>query len=268
MLDVRPSSTLSPLHGVAVKADTVRLKLLLAYDGRPFRGWQSQATGDAVQDSLERAFAKIVGHRIPTHGSGRTDAGVHALGQVAHADVPRARHTAATWLAALNANLPPEIRILRVTRARPDFHARFDARRKLYTYRIWNAPTLHPLEIGRAWHIHGHIDLARLRECAALLTGTHDFASFAANRRKPDLDTVRTIHRIAIVRRGPVLTLGFEGSGFLYKMVRILTGTLLRCAQHRAEPEWIAALLAAPGLAKSHYAAPADGLYLTRVIYS
>ena len=245
-----------------------RLKLLLAYDGRPFRGWQSQATGDAVQDHLDRAFAKILGQRVPTHGSGRTDAGVHALGQVAHADVPRGRHTPATWLSALNANLPPEIRILRVTRARTGFHARFDARRKIYTYRIWNAPTLHPLELGRAWHVHGEIDLARLRECAAMLTGTRDFASFAANRRKPEPNTVRTIHRIVIARRGELLTLRFEGGGFLYKMVRLLTGTLIRCAQHRAEPQWIADLLAARGRVKTHFAAPADGLYLTRVIYA
>ena len=250
-----------------MKAPIERLKLLLAYDGRPFRGWQSQATGDAVQDHIERAFAKILGQRVHTQGSGRTDAGVHALGQVAHADVPRARHTPATWLTALNAHLPPEIRILRITRAQPAFHARFDARRKTYTYRIWNAPTLHPLELGRAWHIHGPIDLARLRECAAMLTGTHDFASFAANRGKPDPDTVRTIYNIRITRRGQLLTLRFEGGGFLYKMVRLLTGTLLRCAQHRAEPEWIAGLLAAPGKVKSHYSAPPDGLYLTRVLY-
>ena len=250
-----------------MNAPIERLRLLLAYDGRPFRGWQSQATGDAVQDHLERAFAKIAGTRVHTHGSGRTDAGVHALGQVAHADVPRALHPPATWLTALNAHLPPEIRILRITRAQPAFHARFDARRKIYTYRIWNAPTLHPLELGRAWHIHGDIDLARLKACAAMLTGTRDFASFAANRGKPSTDTIRTIHNIRITRRGQLLTLRFEGGGFLYKMVRLLTGTLLRCAQHRADPAWIAALLAAPGAKKSNFAAPPDGLYLTRVLY-
>ena len=160
----------------------LRLKLLLAYDGRPFRGWQSQATKDAVQDFVEAAFAKIVGARVIVIGSGRTDAGVHALGQIAHAEVPRGGMPAGQWRDALNANLPHEIRVLRVAQAHRDFHAQFDARGKEYVYRIWNGPFLHPLEIGRAWFVPGALDLARLRECARLLEGTHDFASFAANR--------------------------------------------------------------------------------------
>jgi tRNA pseudouridine38-40 synthase len=247
--------------------DSIRLKLVLAYDGRPFRGWQSQASRDAVQDHLEAAFARIVGHRVVVHGAGRTDAGVHALGQVAHADVPSRRLPLATWLAALNANLPPEIRILRATRAAPSFHARFDARGKLYTYRIWWGPFLHPLEIGRAWHVPGALDLAALRAVAGQLEGTHDFAAFAANRGKPEPDTTRTIYSIAIQRRGALVTLRFHGSGFLYKMVRLLTGTLVRCAQGRAEPDWVAGLLAGKGASKTQFAAPAEGLYLTRVLY-
>jgi tRNA pseudouridine38-40 synthase len=245
----------------------IRLKLLLAYDGRPFRGWQSQATKDAVQDFLEAAFTKLIGHRVPVIGSGRTDTGVHALAQVAHADVTRERLPLAKWAAALNAHLPPEIRVLRATHAPPRFHAQFDATGKIYTYRVWNGPALDPLEIGRVWFVPGPLDLGRLKACAQLFVGTHDFASFAANRRRPEPDTVRTIESIRITRRGPLIVLRFEGSGFLYRMVRLLTGTLVRCAQHRIEPSFIRDLLATPGRKKTHYCAPAEGLYLTRVLY-
>lgn len=253
----------------AVPAKLFRLRLLIAYDGGPFCGWQSQATKDAVQDFVEAAFAKIVGDRVVVIGSGRTDAGVHASGQVAHADVSRGKLPTEKWQGALNCHLPPEIRILRVTRTAPDFHAQFDARGKLYTYRIWNAPCHHPLELGRAWFLPGSLDIAALRAAAPLLVGTHDFAGFAANRRggPPDPDTVRTIRSITIQRRGPLLTLRFQGDGFLYKMVRLLTGTLVRVAQHRAPASFLTELLHAKGAKKTHFQAPAEGLYLTRVIY-
>ena len=252
---------------------TRRLKLTIAYDGRPFRGWQSQAAGGSVQDALEAAFANLCnGKRIPLHGSGRTDAGVHALAQVAHADVPRERMPARDWLAALNAHLPQQIRVTRCQWAGPDFHARFAAKGKRYIYRIWNGPVLPPLEIGRAWHVHHPLDKARLRAGIALLTGTHDFGGFAANRGVPCPDTVRTLHAIALKGRpGGLITLTFEGDGFLYKMVRLLTGSLVRVAQGKADPEWLAAFLTppAPGQPrkKTSFAAPAEGLYLARVFY-
>ena len=244
----------------------MRLKLLIAYDGRPFLGWQSQAGGNTVQDCIERALQKICGRRVVVHGAGRTDSGVHALGQVAHVDVddtlPPER-----WLAAINANLPREIRVLRSSPVRRDFHARFLAVRKTYTYRIWNDAIHPPFEVGRSWHFAHPLDPGMLRAMAAKLTGTHDFASFAANRGKPDEDTTRTIFSIVVRRKGPLLTLTFDGTGFLYKMVRLLTGSMIRVAQGRAEPEWITRLLASPGKMKTSFAAPADGLYLVRVRY-
>ena len=245
-----------------------RFKLLIAYDGRAFRGWQSQATKDSIQDYLELALAQLNGGvRVPVHGAGRTDAGVHALGQVAHIDLPTGALPPDKLCLALNANMPTAIRVLRITRVEADFHARFDARGKIYTYRIWNHSVLHPLEVGRAWHLPGELDLAALGKAAELLEGVHDFASFAAHRGKPDKDTVRTIHSVRIRRTGSLLTLQFTGSGFLYRMVRLLTGSLIRCAQHRAELAWIERLLTEPGKVKSSFAAPAEGLYLTRVIY-
>lgn len=244
-----------------------RLKLVLAYDGRPFRGWQSQAGGDAVQDRVEQAFLRVGGQRVVVHGSGRTDAGVHALAQVAHAEVPRDFLPPAKWQAALNAHLPPEIRVLRCTRAGADFHARFQARGKSYLYRIHVGPVFPPLEIGRAWHVPGPLDLDVLRDCALRLTGTHDFAGFAANRGQPPTSTVRTLREIRVTRRGPLLILGFTGNGFLYKMVRLLTGTLLRCASGRMPPAALDEFLAGGGHPKTHFQAPAEGLYLARVLY-
>ncbi len=251
---------------------TERLRLTIAYDGRVFRGWQSQATGDSVQDHLERALATLCGERVIVHGSGRTDAGVHALGQIAHVDVPKNRLPLPRWAPALNAGLPPQVRITRLVRAKPTFHARFDAVGKTYVYRIWNAPVLHPLEIGRAWFLPGELDLPLLRESAALLEGTHDFASFAAHRAPPrhrpvESDTVRTLHCIQITQRGPLITLRFQGSGFLYRMVRLLTGSLVRVAQHRAPAAWLTELLQSKGATKTSFAAPAEGLYLARVLY-
>jgi tRNA pseudouridine38-40 synthase len=244
-----------------------RLKLTVAYDGRRFRGWQSQASGDAVQDFLEAAFKKLVGHRVVVQGAGRTDAGVHALAQIAHADVPGGKYPLRTWMLAINDSLPPEARVIRVQRARPEFHARFDAAGKIYAYRLWTGPCLHPLEIGRAWHVPIPLDFTLLRAGADALCGTHDFARFAVNRGQVEKDTVRTIHRIRISRRGPLVTLRFEGNGFLYKMVRVLTGSLVRVAQGRAPLEWLLSTLNSKSAAKSHFAAPAEGLYLERVLY-
>ena len=244
-----------------------RLRLTVAYDGGPFQGWQSQAHGDTIQDRLEAAFSVLCGGRhITVHGSGRTDAGVHARGQVAHADVPgRDRRPPGQWRAALNAHLPPQIRIMAVRPVTQEFHARFSARGKTYRYRIWNAAVLSPFQVGRAWHFPDPLDLEVLRQTAQLLVGTHDFARFSANRGRPPESTVRTIHRIDFARHGRSLTLAYEGSGFLYKMVRLLTGSIVRCAQGRATPDWISAMLAGTG--KTSFAAPAEGLYLMRVRY-
>ena len=247
-----------------------RLKLIVAYDGRPFAGWQSQAGANGVQDHIEAAFVAVGKITLRIHGSGRTDAGVHALGQVAHVDVPRGKYPPATWLAALNANLPREIRVVRASRVRggnDGFHARFTAKGKRYVYRCWNATYMHPLEIGRAWHVPRELNFTHLREAAALLVGRHDFRRFTARLGQRDANTVRTIRRIAIARRGPLITFNVEGDGFLYKMVRLLTGTLIRVAEGRAPVSYIRDLLSPKVPARTHFAAPAEGLYLAKVTY-
>ena len=260
---------------------STRLRLVVAYDGRPFCGWQSQAGGGAVQDFLEQALTRLSGgsERVVVHGAGRTDAGVHALGQVAQADVPAAvfaRLPRERWVRALNAFLPPEIRVEKITLVRAGWHARFSARGKWYRYRIWNAPTLRPLEFGRAWHLPAPLDFGLLRAAAALLVGTHDFAAFAANRgrgsKRPD-STVRTLRRVAVRRGpGPLVTLDFVGDGFLYKQVRLMTGTLARVAGGHLSLAGFHSFLPDSGTPlaggrKASFAAPAEGLCLMRVIY-
>ena len=246
----------------------MRLKLTIAYDGAPFAGWQSQAGGNTVQDVIEAAIARIAGSPLRLHGAGRTDSGVHALGQVAHFDVPdSSRLSPAEWRRALNGTLPPSIRILRANRAPADFHARFQATGKVYRYDVWTGDVLPPHLHRRAWHVNPPPDLAVLRSVLDLFVGTHDFRAFAANRGSPVESTVRSIAAIRVVRSGPLLRLTFEGDGFLYKMVRMLTGAAVRVAGGREEIGTVRDLLVQPGAKKWTLVAPADGLHLVRVRY-
>lgn len=245
-----------------------RLKLIVAYDGAPFAGWQSQPTGHTIQDHLERAFAAITGEPRRVHGAGRTDAGVHALAQCAHVDLQDRRLTAERWPGALNASLPPTIRVLRCRYVPVSFHARFSASGKVYRYRIWNDAILPPLEVKRAWHVDRPIQLDLLSTTALLFIGRHDFAGFAANRGNPELNTVRTIDSVRVRRKGRCLELEFSGDGFLYRMVRLMVGALVRAATGRLPIGELRDRLAAPERARSaRFVAPADGLFLVRVRY-
>jgi tRNA pseudouridine38-40 synthase len=263
-------------------ADAQRIRLLIAYDGAPFSGWQRQPGGKSIQALLEHALEKTIGIATPLHGSGRTDAGVHALGQVAHFDAPGARLTNDEWVAALNARLPLEIRILRATRVPETFHARFSAVEKTYVYRIWTARVLPPHEARRAWHLPQSLDDAVLRRALQLYVGEQDFAAFAANRRPakriqpPGLglgrgvhvtSTVREMTDVRLTRRGPLITIRYTANGFLYRMVRLLTGGAMRCALSKMPLEDLTRYLQEPGKGKCSHCAPADGLYLARVRY-
>jgi tRNA pseudouridine38-40 synthase len=244
-----------------------RLKLTIAYDGRPFSGWQSQPNQNGVQDHLNGAFLALLSEPVKLHGAGRTDSGVHALGQVAHVDVPQHKFDPAKWIVALNAHLPAQIRVVRCQRASTCFHAQYSAVGKVYQYRLWNDPVFHPLEIGRSWHVPQILDLGTIRAAADRLIGTHDFASFAANRGKAVEATTRTIRQIRVRRRKELISMEFDGDGFLYRMVRMLTGAIVRVASGREDLSWIDQLLSTPGKTKASYTAPAEGLYLVRVEY-
>ncbi|HEU0208603.1 MAG TPA: tRNA pseudouridine(38-40) synthase TruA [Candidatus Udaeobacter sp.] len=243
------------------------MRLLVAYHGAPFAGWQSQSHGNTVQDHLERAFGRITGGVVRVHGAGRTDAGVHALAQCAHAELSGKFLTPQGWVAALNALLPPAIRVLRCRYVSDDFHARVSAKGKIYRYRIWTARVLPPFEYGRAWHLARLFDLKVLKSAAKDFVGTHDFTSFAANRGKPESSTIRTIRSVQVRQKGPCLTIEFDGNGFLYKMVRLMVGALVKCALGDMPSEEISARLNSTNSTLPRFAAPAEGLFLVRVRY-
>ena len=252
----------------------MKLRLTVAYDGTAFRGWQSQRGGETVQDALEAAVAGIVGERVTVHGSGRTDTGVHALAQTAHLELSpdqtarlgRMREVE-RWVAALNAALPPELRILRAARAGKDFHARFSATGKVYRYELWHAPVLPPLLHRRAWHLHGDLDREQLRRLAALIQGSHDFRGFCADSGSLPEETVRTLHRVSVRMRGPAVSLTLEGNGFLYRMVRMLVGAMVRVAQGKEAEAVFSRRLAAGKPWPTPAMAPAEGLYLVKALY-
>ena len=220
-----------------------RLKLTVAYDGAAFAGWQSQAHRNTVQDTLEHAFQKISRTHIRVHGAGRTDAGVHALAQCAHVDLPDRRLSLERWTNALNSTLPPAIRILRCQFMPQNFHARFSATGKLYRYRIWAAPILPPLEFGRAWHISSPLDVDLLKTAGKKFVGAQDFAAFAANRGKKEQDTMRTIRSFQIRRSGSRIAIEIAGDGFLYKMVRLMVGAITHVALNKMNVDEIVARL-------------------------
>ena len=246
-----------------------RLKFTVAYDGAPFAGWQSQTGGNTVQDHLEQAFAGVTGMKTRVHGAGRTDAGVHALAQCAHIELSDRALPAERWSFALNAALPPTIRVLHCRYERTGFHARFSAKGKVYRYRIWNDAILPPLELGRAWHVPAPLAPRRLSAAAELFVGRHDFAGFAANRGNPISDTVRTIDSVKVRRSGKLIAIEFCGDGFLYKMVRLMVGSLVRCGSGRLDAEEIRQRLAGGKVSagQQRYVAPAAGLFLVRVRY-
>ena len=244
-----------------------RLKLIVAYVGTPFAGWQSQSHRNTVQDHLERAFESVTGGVVRVHGAGRTDAGVHALAQCAHVDVLKFL-AADRWIKALNASLPPAIRVFSCRYVSKDFHARLSAKGKIYRYRIWTAPVLPPFEYGRAWHVARPLNLKILKSAAKHFVGRHDFVSFAAKRGKPEKSTVRTINSVRVRQKGPCVTIEFDGNGFLYKMVRLMVGTLVKCALGKMRIEEITSRLHSGEVGSARFAAPAEGLYLVRVRYS
>jgi tRNA pseudouridine38-40 synthase len=251
-----------------------RLKLTVAYCGTPWRGWQSQAEGGTVQDEIESAIKRLIKLPLRLQGASRTDAGVHALGQVAHVDVPDAvALPLAAWKEGLNALLPDTIRILEVQVAPPGFDACGSVVGKVYRYRIWRAREMDPFEADRAWHVHGPLDMETLRIAARCLVGTHNFVRLSANRgdqpeaaRRLDVaGSTRTIQRVDLREGGEVLEIEIEGNAFLYRMVRMIVGSLIQIARGRDSLEWFTHLLESPHGLQSHQTAPAGGLYLVRV---
>lgn len=247
-----------------------RFKIICAYDGTAYFGWQTQPGFPSVQETIEQVLAGIVkAPKVDIHSSGRTDHGVHAHGQVFHVDL-FTRMTVRSLKMALNANgrLPPDIRALSVQEVHPRFHARFDAQRKEYRYYVWNTRILPPNKRLYNAHIVRPLDLEAMRRAIGYLIGTHDFAAFAANANRPIESTVRTLYEFEVTKRGSRICFRVQGNGFLYKMVRSLVGFLLRVGSGNESPEAVLALLE-PGNVRTARvpSAPAAGLTLWRVWY-
>jgi tRNA pseudouridine38-40 synthase len=241
------------------------LKLVVEYDGTNLAGWQRQDGQETVQGWLEKAFQSMTKQEVVIRGAGRTDAGVHAEGQVASVELV-SRIPALGFLRGLNTFLPREIAVLEVTDVPSSFNARFSARGKIYRYQVWNHPVRSPRFARYAWHVYDALDMHAMREAAAVLTGEHDFRAF----RAADCDrknTVRIIRRLDVRRQGAMVSLEVEGTAFLRNMVRILAGTLVAVGRGKMTAADVAAALGSGDRTQAGITAPAWGLTLAKVIY-
>jgi tRNA pseudouridine38-40 synthase len=252
------------------------LKLTLQYDGSDYVGWQRQANGVSVQQLVEEVLAEIEGHLVPVHGASRTDAGVHALGQVASLKLehPISAHALGR---ALNAKLPDTVRVLDVCETAPDFHARYAARAKTYHYRLLTGAIAGPFERRWAWHVPGPLVLDSMRRAMTCLVGTHDFVAFRAAGGSTRT-TVRTIvdagidiepleRRPFAASPDPLLVVRLTGDGFLRHMVRMIVGTLVEVGEERRAEGALADAMASGDRGAVGPTAPAHGLVLVGVKY-
>lgn len=247
---------------------TRNLKLTLEYDGSDFVGWQRQSAGVSIQGLLEEALGRFEESAVTVHGAGRTDAGVHALGQVASVSLANPIDTV-TLTRALNAVLPAVVRVLGIEDVEPVFHARFSAVGKIYEYRIVNAPLVSAFVHRYAWHIMPPLDLDAMRTAAAPLVGAHDFAAFRGAGTDV-ASTERVIRGIEWQDGGGYdlpLVMRIQGDGFLRHMVRNIVGTLVEVGLGRWSPARVAAILASKDRSEAGPTAPPQGLFLVRVLY-
>jgi len=260
-------------------------KLTLAYDGTDFVGWQRQAAGVSIQGLLEDACRELDGREVPVTGAGRTDAGVHALGQVAGASIVR-RMRAASLVSAINARLPDSVRVVDASEVAGTFQPRFHARSKTYRYRIWNRDVLSPFERRYAWHLPApELDVEAMAAAASLLEGRHDFASMQSVGSDVG-STERTVFSSRIIEAGDpspeawstawqpwkdwppgFIVYEVSGDGFLRHMVRTIVGTLAEVGRGRHPVAWVRDVLDAKNRSRAGPTAPAEGLFLVRVDY-
>jgi tRNA pseudouridine38-40 synthase len=243
-----------------------RYKLTIEYDGGPFVGWQRQANGPSVQQAIETAVHAFTGETVVVKGAGRTDAGVHALGQVAHIDLGRDRPTDKVR-DAINAHLRPSpVVILAAERVADDFDARFSAVKRCYLYRILDRRAPPALDAGRVWHVPSRLDTEAMHAAAQALVGLHDFTTFRAaecQARSP----VKTLDRLDVSREGPEIAVRASARSFLHNQVRSMVGALKKVGEGRWPVGEVAAALAARDRARSGPVAPPGGLYLVAVDY-
>ena len=243
-----------------------RYRFDITYDGTDYSGWQVQPNGMAVQERIENALHEIIGESVSLHGSGRTDQGVHARRQVAHADL-EGRIVLRGLKRSLNAVLPGDIRVLGVSRVSDSFHARRTALGKEYRYLIWNAEIVPPFLRRYRTHVRDRLDAAAMSEAAASLVGRRDFAAFTANPNRVVESTVRDLRELSVTKRGSEITVSAVADGFLYKMVRSLAGFLIRVGEG-AEPVSEARVILESRTRTARVpTAPPEGLFLWNVRY-
>ena len=244
---------------------TKRIKLTVAYDGTNYCGWQIQPNGDTIEAQLDRAVSSLLKTRIHVMGASRTDAGVHARGNVAVFDT-QARMSADKYALALNTYLPPDIRVVESCEVPLTFHPRYQNTIKTYEYRIFNRKIPDPLERLYSLYYYWDLDEERMKQAAACLVGTHDFTSFCTLR--PEMkDRIRTIYEANVDRAGDLITVRLTGNGFLYNMVRIIVGTLLRIGGGMEEPERMKQVLEAKDRSQAGDTARPEGLTLVQIRY-
>lgn len=241
-------------------------KILIAYDGTRYRGWQRLGNdSNTIQGKLEQALSRILEQPIEIHGSGRTDAGAHAAGQVAsfHADTDK---SCRELTALLRKYLPEDLGILEISEVPPRFHARLTATGKTYVYRVWNSCVPNVFERRYVYQLGESLDVTAMRHAASDFLGTHDFLAFCSNKHFKK-SSIRTITALTIETFGPEIRFSITGDGFLYNMVRIMVGTLLEIGLHRRPVDAIPSILASRSREQAGETAPARGLCLKEVYY-
>lgn len=242
-------------------------KITLSYDGRPFFGWQRHGDKPTVQSTLEQAVTEVFNLRVAVQGSGRTDRGTHAAGQVASVQLPTGL-SSGQIKEKLNQALPVEVRIIDVVWAADDFHARDSAIAKHYRYLIWNDRKLPPERAGRVWHIKEPLDLQAMADACSVFVGNLDFASFATKTNFKQKSMCRTVTEVVLTYDLPTITIDICADGFLYKMVRNIVRVLVKVGEGRYSREDLVRILEAKDRQAAPGTAPASGLYLERVFYS
>lgn len=241
------------------------IKLLIEYDGTGYNGWQYQENGISIQQEIEDAFYRITGEKVKLIGSGRTDAGVHALGQVANfftdSTIPGKKIKY-----ALNNELPDDIKIIDSEEAELKFHSRFDATHKRYRYRIYTGEVERPMLRNYTYHFKYHLDVELMRNAAKDYIGTHDYAAFKG-RRSVTKTTIRTINSIDIVKKGMIIEIIIDGNSFMRNMVRIMVGTLIEIGNGQRDKNSISRLFTSGDRNHSGFTAPGKGLFLDSVFY-
>lgn len=243
----------------------MRIALGIEYDGAPFWGWQSQPGGRTVQDAVESALGQIAGVQVRVTAAGRTDTGVHALGQVVHFDTDVERPGAA-WVKGVNAHLPAAIAVQWSARVAPEFHARFSAEARRYDYFLINHPIRPAIHAARAGWFHVALDVDAMRSAARHLVGEHDFSAFRSAECQAK-SPVRTISSIQMTRIGDMVHFTLEANAFLHHMVRNIIGCLVYVGKGKYPPEWLAQVLAGRDRARAAPTFSPHGLYLTRISY-